>query len=166
MRFAAAGDRTDESHSQPVTFRYAACQGRTYMYAVNDAPFAVAAQVQVDAPQGCQLQALAGPRLGGALRPDGDGFQWQVELGPYELAAAALSEPEAKLHHPRASIAAAIESALALEDSPIGRPGGGVADALGDEGVGQPGLRAARHGQGSRSRLGHLPPARRRLATR
>ena len=93
VRFTAAGDRSDESQSQPVTFRYAACQGRTYMYAVNDAPFAVAAQVQVDAPQGCQLQALSDARLGGALRPDKDGFQWQVELGPYELAAATLSEP-------------------------------------------------------------------------
>ena len=120
VRFAAAGDRSDESQSQPVTFRYAACQGRTYMYAVNDAPFAVAAQVQVDAPQGCQLQALAGPRLGGTLQPNGDGFQWQVELGPYELAAAALSEPEARLHHPRASIAAAVESSLALKIRQLG----------------------------------------------
>jgi hypothetical protein len=90
------------------------------VYAVNDAPFSVAAQVQVDAPQGCQLQALASPRLGGTLRPDGDGFQWQVELGPYELAAAALSEPEARLHHPRASIAAAVASSLALKIRQLG----------------------------------------------
>ena len=60
------------------------------------------------------------PRLGGTLRPDGDGFRWQVELGPYELAAATLSDPDAKLHHPQASIPGAIAASLAAKIRQLG----------------------------------------------
>ena len=83
VHFAAVGNEAGEGTAQRVTFRWATYQGRTYLYAVNDAPFAVTAGVQIEAAPGCRLEALAGPRRGGTLGQDAEGLRWSVELGPY-----------------------------------------------------------------------------------
>jgi hypothetical protein len=120
VRFTAVGDGRGETPAQPVTFRFANFQGRTYVYAVNDAPFAVAAEVQLEAAPECQLEDLAGSRRVGVLNRSGDGLSWRVELGPYDLAAATLSDPAAKLSRPQASIPAAASSALASHIQQLG----------------------------------------------
>ena len=106
---------------QPVTFRSATCQGRTYLYAVNDAPFAVTAAVALEAAPGCRLEALADPRHAGTLGQEADGLRWSVELGPYDLAAAVLSQPAVKLSHPQVSIPPAVGAALAAHIQQLGR---------------------------------------------
>ena len=62
VRFNSAGPSSGDAASQPVTFRFATYEGRTYMYAVNDAPFPITARVGIEAPPGCQLQELTGLR--------------------------------------------------------------------------------------------------------
>ena len=127
VRFAAVADNRGDPATQPVTFRFASLQGRTYVYAVNDAPFAVTAAVRVEATPGCQLQGLAGPRQCGTLKPGADGVQWQVELGPYDVAAAILSEPAVTLSRPQVSIPPAVASALALYIRQLGIRAGTLA---------------------------------------
>ena len=104
VRLAAVGDNRGDAATQPVTFRSASYQGRTYVYAVNDAPFPVTAAVHLEAAVGCRLQDLAGPRRSGTLRQEADGLQWQVELGPYDVAAAILSDSAANFSRPQVSI--------------------------------------------------------------
>jgi hypothetical protein len=120
VRFAAVGEGAGEGTAQPVTFRSATHQGRTYLYAVNDAPFAVAAGVQLEAASGCRLEPLADPHHGGTLGQDADGLRWSVELGPYDLAAATLSEPGVKLSHPQVSVPPAASAALAAHIHQLG----------------------------------------------
>jgi hypothetical protein len=113
VRFNDIEEIKGQPTAQPVTFRWASCRGRTYLYAVNDAPFAVSAAVGVEAAAGCQLDTLAPSRHGGALRQDAGGLHWSVELGPYDLAAATLSDPAARLANPEVSIPPAAAAALA-----------------------------------------------------
>ncbi|MGO8691385.1 MAG: family 10 glycosylhydrolase [Thermoguttaceae bacterium] len=122
VHFAAVGEsKVDGGTAQPVTFRSATCQGRTYLYAVNDAPFAVTAAVALEAAPGCRLEALADPRHAGTLGQEADGLRWSVELGPYDLAAAVLSQPAVKLSHPQVSIPPAVGAALAAHIQQLGR---------------------------------------------
>ena len=103
------------------TFRSATCQGRTYLYAVNDAPFAVTAAIALEAAPGCRLEALADPRHAGTLGQDADGLRWSVELGPYDLAAAVLSQPAVKLVIRRSPSRPAAGAALAAHIQQLGR---------------------------------------------
>jgi hypothetical protein len=120
VKFATSGDGHGAAASLPVTFRYAACRDGACLYAVNDSPFAVTAQVQVTAAAGCQLQEFPGVRRGGSLRQDADGAHWLVELGPYDIAAAMLSDREAKLFSPQVSVPGGVESALARNIRQLG----------------------------------------------
>ena len=167
VHFAAVGEsKVDGGTAQPVTFRSATCQGRTYLYAVNDAPFAVTAAVALEAAPGCRLEALADPRHAGTLGQEADGLRWSVELGPYDLAAAVLSQPAVKLSHPQVSIPPAVGAALAAHIQQLGRRAAAAAHPLARAGVGQPQLPAAGHRRRSRPRLGRLPPPRRHRAAR
>jgi hypothetical protein len=113
VRFEPVSDGPAATPSQPVTCRFANCEGRTYVYAVNDAPFAVTARVPLLASTACQLQMLPGARRAGLLRPGVDGLVWQIELRPFDLVAATLSEPQAKLGRPQITVPAAAEALLA-----------------------------------------------------
>ena len=113
VRFHSAGQSSGEAASQPATFRFATYEGRTYMYAVNDAPFPITARVGIEAAPGCQLQELTGLRHGGSLKQDADGLSWLVELGPHDLVAARLSQPDARLVNPQISLPGGVEPALA-----------------------------------------------------
>ncbi len=111
VRFHRASD--PRGAAQPVTFRYVTHAGRTYAYAVNDAPFAVTAQVEVDAADGCRLTELTGARRVAPLgrHPAGTRF-WTVELQPYDLVAVEFSQPGVKLLQPRVSVPPAVIAAL------------------------------------------------------
>jgi len=100
-RFEQAGERRGPDSSQPVTFRYATYGGGTYVYAVNEGPFAVTASVRVNAPPGCRLEELTGLRQVGALKRDAGGTSWTVELDSHDLVAVRLSDPGATLAQPR-----------------------------------------------------------------
>jgi len=86
--------------TQPVSIRYATHAGATYVYVVNDAPFATTATIDVDYPSGCRMEELSGLRQ---VRPpvrDAGGARWTVELEPYDLVAVRFSSPRVTLSRP------------------------------------------------------------------
>ncbi len=122
QRFAAAFRQlppvpftdAEESHAgQPVVFRWATVDGRTYAYAVNTTPFPASAQVRLAASPNCTLDDLGGGNRPCVLKNDGEGIAWIVELAPYDLAAVAFSEPDVKLLQPQASLAGNVAGAIA-----------------------------------------------------
>jgi len=112
VRFERVLEGHGTTPSQPVTFRCATHAGRTYVYAVNDAPFRVTAQVRVEAPEGCRLQELTGLRQVAPLQREADRTYWTVELEPYDLVAVYLSEPGAQLSQVQVSLPDSVEPAL------------------------------------------------------
>ncbi len=116
--------RVEESPwpSQPVVFRYAHHEGYTYVYAVNNAPFAVDSRVRIEAPAGCQLEELSSRRPAAPLRQDGRGvFVWEVQLEPYDLVAVRLNTAEARLMAPETVIPASVRMALEQRIRRLGR---------------------------------------------
>ncbi len=110
--FERAGQRRGPDSSQPVTFRFATYQGQTYVYALNDGPFAVSASVRVNAPVGCRLEELTGLRQVAPLKRDAGGAAWLVELAPYDLVAVRLSDPGVTLSQPQAILSPSITAEL------------------------------------------------------
>ena len=116
IRFQPVGGGEASDAAQPVTFRYGTYGGRTYLYAVNDAPFATTARLHVEAGPGCRIEDLSGLREIEPLKPDGaSGFYWEVALGAYDLAAVQFSEPNVQCSAPHATWPDAVESALGLQ---------------------------------------------------
>jgi hypothetical protein len=106
--------------AQPVTFRYATFNGRTYAYAINDAPFPTTAQIQVEGPTGCKLRELTGSRRQAPLAADGTTLSWSVELEPYDLVAVEFSEPNVKLAVPRVTVSDSVRTALGQRIQQLG----------------------------------------------
>ena len=111
-RLELMGDSRQPAPWQPVTVRSGTHEGRTYLYAVNDAPFRTTARIRLDAPSGCQLEELSGLRQVGPLRKDADGAYWAAELEPYDLLAVALSAPGVQPKTLRVTFPASVEAAL------------------------------------------------------
>jgi hypothetical protein len=129
QRFAAAYRQlppvhfidADESRSgQPVVFRWAAFEGKTYAYAVNTTPFPVSAQVRLAASPNCAMDDLSGSGRAGRLKSDDDGRSWVVELEPYGLAAVAFAEPDVKLLQPQASLPGDVAESIAQRIRQLG----------------------------------------------
>jgi hypothetical protein len=119
VRFREAADR--QSSSQPVTFRVGNYASRTYLYAVNDAPFRVTARIHVEAQGGCRLEELTGLRKVPPLKPDpGGGMSWEIQLEPYDLVAVQLSEPNVQVARPQVTLPKTIEPALVRQIGLLG----------------------------------------------
>jgi len=101
VRFRRLSDQSGSDPAQPVTIRYASHAGATYVYLVNDAPFASVARLDVACPSGCRLDELSGLRQVPPLRRDAGGTSWAVELEPYDLVAVRFSAPGVVLSRPR-----------------------------------------------------------------
>ena len=122
QRFAAAfrqlppvhfSDAEESPAGQPVVFRWAAVEGRTYAYAVNSTPFPATAQVRLAASPNCTIDDLNSSGRPGRLIHADDGLSWLVELPPYDLAVVAFSEPGVKLLQPQASLAGHASESIA-----------------------------------------------------
>lgn len=111
-RFRRVLDRHGADSSQPVTFRSASHAGKTYIYVVNDAPFATTAWVRVDAPANSRLRELTGLRQISSLRREAGGTFWEVELGPYDLVAVELPTADVQVSDPQVLLARTLETAL------------------------------------------------------
>jgi len=112
-RFAAAfrqlppvhfTDAEDSHAGQPVVFRSATVDGKSYAYAVNTTPFPSRAQVRLAASPNCTIDDLNGGGHSGSLKNDDAGLSWAIELEPYDLAVVAFSEPGVKLLQPQATL--------------------------------------------------------------
>ncbi len=110
--FRQAGDTSEIIASQPVTFRYATHLGKTYLYAVNDAPFATTAWIRVRAQPDCRLEELTGSRPVEPLERGDRGTYWEVHLKPYDLVAVRLSQPNVEFLQPGTSSPQAVHQAL------------------------------------------------------
>ena len=114
------GGQTPDS-AQPIVFRSCTYGGRTYLYAVNDAPFPTTARVHVEAGPDCRIESLGGTRKIEPLQPDAaSGYYWEVALEPYDLAAVQLSEPNVQCSAPHAAWTDAVELALSLQIRRLG----------------------------------------------
>jgi len=112
VRFEKVESDSEQADSQPVTFRFASSGGMTYLYAVNDAPFATSARIRVQAPAGCRIDELTGLRRIAPLRKDGEATYWSVDLGPYEVVAVRFSASEVAFSQPRARWPQVVEAEL------------------------------------------------------
>jgi len=121
IRFETIGNRQPNDAVQPVVFRAGAHGGRAYLYALNDAPFAAAARIHVQAGADCRIEELSGMRKIAPLRPDaGSGMYWEVELEPHDLVAVRLSDSGAQFSQPRAAWSSSVETALGAEIRQLG----------------------------------------------
>ena len=121
VRFQPVGNYPATEAAQPVTFRSSSQGGRTYLYAVNDAPFAATARVQVEASPGCRVEELSGLRKITKLQADdGAGKYWEVQLEPYDLVAVQFSEPNVQFSNPHARWPNAVEAALGSQIRRLG----------------------------------------------
>ena len=112
-RFQAVSNGQGNDAVQPVTFRCGAYGGRTYLYAVNDAPFAITARVHVEGGPDCRIEELSGRRTIEPLKPDAPGgLCWEVKLDPYDLVAVQLSEPGVRCSNPQVAWPGTVEAAL------------------------------------------------------
>jgi len=111
----------DDSHSgQPVVFRYATVDGKSYAYAVNTTPFQASAQVRLAASPNCTIDDLDGGGHAGRLKNDDDGFSWVLELEPYDLAVVVFSEPDVKLLQPQATLSGNAANSMAQQIRQLG----------------------------------------------
>jgi hypothetical protein len=102
--------------SQPVVFRSCSHNGRTYLYAVNEAPFPIVARVRVEAGPACRVEELTGGRKVAPLMTDSEAGQyWEVGLDAYDFVAVRLTDPAARFSRPRATWSSEIGESLAAE---------------------------------------------------
>lgn len=110
---------------QPVTIRYGSHAGKTYVYAVNESPVAVALVVQVAAPAGARMEPLVEGKPAGELNSTAGASSWRVELGPYDLVAARFDAPGVTFSSPEVSLPGGAQESLAAYLRELG-------DRLGD----------------------------------
>jgi hypothetical protein len=121
IRCQPVSSRQGGDVAQPVTFRSGVYGGRTYLYAVNDAPFPTTASIHIEAGPNCRLEELTGARKIAPLRSDsGAGWGWEVRLEPYELVAARLSEPNVQFSNLQAAWPSSVETTLGLQIHRLG----------------------------------------------
>lgn len=121
IHFQTVGSRQLADAAQPVTFRSGTHGGRTYLYAVNDAPFPITARVHVEASPACRIDELTGTRKIAPLKADaGSGMSWEVRLEPYDLVAAQVSEPTAQFSNPQATCPEVVENVLGSQIRKLG----------------------------------------------
>jgi hypothetical protein len=110
--FQRLADQSGSDVAQPLCIRYASHEGATYVYVVNDAPFAATARLDFACPSECEMQELSGVRQVPALTRDASGTSWTVELGPYDLVAVRFSAPQVTITRARVQVPAQVEAEL------------------------------------------------------
>lgn len=96
-------DTMQPGTTQPVTIRTLSRQGRTYVYLVNDSPWKAAVTLSIRTSAD-RVQTLNRARR---LVLEGQAPQrfLNVDLEPYDLVAATLADPRARISEPRVSLA-------------------------------------------------------------
>ena len=149
IRFQTVGGGQASDAAQPVTFRSGTYGGRTYLYAVNDAPFATTARVHVEASPGCRIDELSGARKIEPLKPEAaSGMYWEVAMAPYDLVAIQMSEPNVQCSAPHVSWPDAVESALGLQIRRLGAQAAVLRNPPLLDAVGNPGFERPRTANG------------------
>jgi hypothetical protein len=97
---------------QPLVIRTLARDGQTYFYVVNDSPWEVSLTLELDIPPECTLERLGASKAIGPLARPGGLATCNISLAPYDLAAARLSTPQARLRNPVVSVPQNVRPAL------------------------------------------------------
>ena len=151
---------------QPVTIRTLSLGRQTYVYLVNDSPWAADVNVALDLPAEARLEKIGQGRGMAAIIRTGVAASWKIHLRPYDLAAARFSAgragPQSAGRHRRAGA----RRPAAANRRPVGprrRAGQAPADQrAGERGLRRRGRRRADRRLERRSRHGRRRGARRR----
>ncbi len=79
--------------TQPVTVRTLSTNNSTYAYLLNDSPWPVNVQLQLDMPAGCRIEELSGRRRLPVLNTE----NWIIPLEPFDLMAIQFHDPEVRI---------------------------------------------------------------------
>jgi hypothetical protein len=121
IRFQRLTDQPGTSSTQPVTIRYGTSGSSTYVYLVNDAPFASTVRLELAAGATCRLEELSGLREVPPLAPgSGGNTSWTVELGAYDLVGVRLSAPDVRLARAQVSWPNEVQAALEARIGELG----------------------------------------------
>jgi len=120
IRFQRLSDQPGAASTQPVTVRFGRHANSTYVYLVNNAPFASTLRLELASVPQCRLEELSGRRQLPPLVHDAAGTWWSVELGPYDLIGVRLTDPDARLARAQVSWPSEVQAAL---ESRIGELG-------------------------------------------
>lgn len=108
-----------ESNTEPVVVRQWSQGRQNYFYLVNDSPWTARVTVELTAREAASLVPLSTPGMPAAELRNGR-VVWTLTLGPYDLAAASLNEPEARVHDWQVVLAPHIVSELARKVRDVG----------------------------------------------
>lgn len=89
--------------TQPLVVRTLARDGKTYIYVVNDSPWTVTAEIDMEASAEAQLEPLSLHHLRQPTFLAGQ-LTWTVDLEPFDLVAAVLPDDQAKVETWRVSV--------------------------------------------------------------
>jgi len=95
-RFESVPSNRISIESPPVVVRRLSQGDRTYVYAANDSPWPVSVTLTIEAPSASDFRVL-GNRAGPPPVPRDKTQVWTVTLQPYDLAAAVVSVPNARV---------------------------------------------------------------------
>ncbi len=113
-----------QSPSQPVTFRVATYSNRTYLYAVNDAPFRVTARIHVETQSNCRLEELTGLRKVAPLKPTRRRNVLGSRLEPYDLVAVAIKRANIQIARAASHVAENRHGGIGRRDRSVWAQGG------------------------------------------
>lgn len=102
-KFNTVTPQTTTWPTQPLVVRTLAHQGKTYLYVVNDSPWHVTAEIDIQAPKRCELEPL-GQRQATQSSWYEDQMTWGLDLEPFDVAAATLSTDQAAVETWRVSV--------------------------------------------------------------
>jgi hypothetical protein len=120
IRFQRLADQPDATSTQPVTVRFGTHANATYLYLVNDAPFATEVKLELATPPSSRLEELSGVRQVPPLVQEPNGSSWSVGLGPYDLVAVRLSVPGVRVVRAQVSWPQEVQAALASRIGELG----------------------------------------------
>lgn len=89
--------------TQPLVVRSTVHDGKTYVYVVNDSPWAVTAEIDIESPQPCELQAIGGRTLAQPTWVDRQST-WALDLEPFDVVAAVFPSDKATVATWRVSV--------------------------------------------------------------
>jgi hypothetical protein len=79
--------------TQPLVVRQLVHEGRTYLYVINQSPWRVSAELDLNTPEACSLRAI-GARAIAAPVWSGPKLTVPVEIQPFDVVAAVLNSPQ------------------------------------------------------------------------
>jgi hypothetical protein len=121
IRFQTVGNGKADAAAPLTVFRTGTHGGRTYLYAVNDAPFGITARIHVEASQGCRIEELTGQKKIATLKTDATtGMYWEVQLEPYDLVSVRFSEANVQLSNPQVTLPGTVEAAVSAQIRTLG----------------------------------------------